>query len=207
MKGHLCLVLQKLRDHKLYAKLSKCEFWLKQVAFLGHVISKGGISVDPSKVQDVLGWKAPTSVSDIQSFLRLAEYYQRNIEWFLKISKPMTELPEKDKQFEWMPACEASFQELKKRLMMVPVLVMPDMEKPFSIYCDASGQGLGCVLMQDGRVVAYASRQLRKHEVNYLTHDMELAAMVHALKIWRHYLMGKRCELYTDHKSLKYIFT
>jgi hypothetical protein len=80
MKGHLCLVLQKLRDHKLYAKLSKCEFWLKQVAFLGHVISKGGISVDPSKVQDVLGWKAPTSVSDIQSFLKLAEYYQRNIE-------------------------------------------------------------------------------------------------------------------------------
>jgi hypothetical protein len=119
----------------------------------------------------------------------------------------MTELLEKDKQFEWTPACEASFQELKKRLMMVPVLVMPDMEKPFSIYCDASGQGLGCVLMQDGRVVAYASRQLRKHEVNYLTHDMELAAMVHALKIWRHYLMGKRCELYTDHKSLKYIFT
>jgi hypothetical protein len=84
---------------------------------------------------------------------------------------------------------------------------MPDMEKPFSIYCDASGQGLGCVLMQDGRVVAYASRQLRKHEVNYPTHDLELAAVVHALKIWRHYLMGKMCELYTDHKSLKYIFT
>jgi hypothetical protein len=83
---------------------------------------------------------------------------------------------------------------------------MPDMEKPFCIYCDASGQGLGCVLMQDGRVVAYVSQQLRKHEVNYLTHDLELADVVHALKIWRHYLMGKRCELYTDHKSLKYIF-
>jgi hypothetical protein len=84
--------------------------------------------------------------------------------------------------------------------------VMPDMEKPFCIYCDASGQGLGCVLMQDGRVVAYVSQQLRKHEVNYLTHDLELADVVHALKIWRHYLMGKRCELYTNHKSLKYIF-
>jgi hypothetical protein len=83
---------------------------------------------------------------------------------------------------------------------------MPDMEKPFCIYCDASGQGLGCVLMQDGRVVTYVSRQLRKHEVNYLTHDLELADVVHALKIWRHYLMGKRCEIYTDHKSLKYIF-
>jgi ribonuclease HI len=180
---------------------------LKQVAFLGHVVSKGGISVDPSKVQDVLSWKAPMSVSDIRSFLGLAGYYQRFIEGFLKISKPMTELLERDKQFKWTPACESTFQELKKQLMTAPVLVMPDMEKPFSIYCDASGQGLGCVLMQDGCVVAYASRQLRKHEVNYLIHDLELAAVVHALKIWRHYLMGKRCELYTDHKSLKYIFT
>jgi hypothetical protein len=91
--------------------------------------------------------------------------------------------------------------------MTTPILVMPDMKKSFSIYCDASGPGLGCVLMQDGHVVAYASQQLRKHEVNYLTHDLELAPVVHALKIWRHYLMGKRCELYTDHKSLKYIFT
>jgi hypothetical protein len=157
-EGHLRLVLQKLRDHKLYAKLSKCEFWLKQVAFLGHVVSKGGISVDPSKVQDVLSWKAPTSVSDIRNFLGLAGYYQRFIEGFSKISKPMTELLQKDKQFKWMPACVSSFQELKKRLTTAPVLVMLDLEKPFSIYYDASGQGLWCVLMQDGRVVAYASR-------------------------------------------------
>jgi hypothetical protein len=162
--------------------------------------------VDPSKVQDVLSWKAPTSVSDIRSFLGLVGYYQRFIEGFSKISKPMTELLEKDKQFKWTPACESSFQELKKRLTTAPVLVMPDMEKPFSIYSDASGQGLGCVLMQDGRVVAYASRQLRKHEVNYPTHDLEIAAVVHALKIWRHYLMGKRCGLYMDHKNSKYIF-
>jgi hypothetical protein len=106
----------------------------------------------------------------------------------------------------WMPTCEASFQELKKWPTTVLILVMPDMEKPFSIYRNALGQGLGCVLMQDGHVVAYASRQLRKHEVNYPTHDLELAVVVHALKIWWHYLMGKRCELYTDHKSLKYIF-
>jgi hypothetical protein len=139
-EGHLRLVLQKLRDHKLCGKLSKCEFWLKLVAFFRHVISKGGISVDPSKVQDVLSWKAPTSVSDIQSFLGLAGYYRRFIKGFSKISKPMTELPGKDKQFEWMPACEASFQELKRRLTTAPILVMPDMEKPFSIYCDASGQ-------------------------------------------------------------------
>jgi hypothetical protein len=106
---HLRIVLQKLREHRLYAKLSKCEFWMKQVAFLGHIISKEGISVDPSKIQDVLGWNAPTSVGDIQSFLGLAGYYQRFIEGFSKISKPMTELLENDKKFEWTLACEASF--------------------------------------------------------------------------------------------------
>jgi hypothetical protein len=204
-KEHLRLVLQKLREHRLYAKLSKCEFWMKQIAFLGHVISKGGISVDPSKVQDVLGWNAPMSVSDIKSFLGLARYYQRFIEGFLEISKLMIELLEKDKKFEWTPACEASFQELKKRPTTAIILVMSDMEKPFSIYCDAFGQELGCVLMQDGHVVAYALWQLRKHEAHYLTHDLKLVDIVHALKIWRHYLMGMRCELYTDHNSLKYI--
>jgi hypothetical protein len=119
----------------------------------------------------------------------------------------MTELLEKDKKFELTPSCKGRFQELKKRLMIAPILVMPDLEKPFFIYCDASGQRLGCVLMQDGHVVAYASQQLRKHEAHYPTHYLELAAVVHAIKIWRHYLMGKRCALYTDHKSLKYIFT
>jgi hypothetical protein len=108
---HLRHSLQKLRENRLYAKLTKCEFWMKQVAFLGHVILKGGISVDPCKVQDVLSWNASTSVGDIQSFLGLAGYYRRFIEGFSKISKPMTELLEKDKKFEWTSACEASFQE------------------------------------------------------------------------------------------------
>jgi hypothetical protein len=118
----------------------------------------------------------------------------------------MTELLRKDKKFYWPAKCESSFQELKKRLTTAPVLVMPDMEKQFSSYCDVSGQGLGCILMQDGHVVAYASQQLRKHEEHYPTHDVELAIVVHALKLWRHYLIGKRCEVYSDHKSLKYIF-
>jgi hypothetical protein len=155
---HLRLVLQKLRGNQLYAKLNKCEFWLKEVSFLGHIISEGGIFVDPSKVKDVLSWNTPQNVSDIRSFLGLAGYYRRFIEGFSKISKPMTELLEKGKTFEWTPRREASFQVLRKRLTTTPVLNMPDMKKPFSIYCDASGQGLGCVLMQDGHVVAYASR-------------------------------------------------
>jgi hypothetical protein len=120
---------------------------------------------------------------------------------------PMTELLVKGNTFEWTPRRETSFQELKKRLTTTPVLTMPDMEKPFSIYYDASGHGLGCVLMQDGHVIAYASRELRKHEEKYLTLELELAAVVHALKIWRHYIIDKRCEVYSDRKSLKYIFT
>jgi hypothetical protein len=147
--------------------------------------------MDPSKVESVLSWNTPQNVSDIRSFLGLAGYYRRFMEGFSKIAKPMTELLEKGKTIEWTPRREASFQELKKRLTTAPVLTMPDMERPFSIYCDASGEGLGCVLMQDDHVVAYASRQLRKHEEKYPTHDLELAAVVHALKIWRHYIIGK----------------
>jgi hypothetical protein len=142
-----------------------------------------------------LSWNTPQNVSDIRSFLDLAGYYRRFIKRFSKISKPMTELLVKGKTFEWTPRCYASFLELKKRLITAPVLTMPDMKKPFSIYCDAFGQDLGCVLMQDVHVVAYASRQLRKHEEKYPTHDLELANVVHALKIWRHYTIGKRCEV------------
>ena len=180
---------------------------MKKVSFLGHVVSNGGIVVDPSKVRDVLNWKPPTDVGEIRSFLGLAGYYRRFIEGFSKLAKPMTALLEKNAKFMWSEKCQANFEELKKRLTTALVLVLPDLSKIFSIYCDASRQGLGCVLMQEGRVVAYASRQLRKHELNYPTHDLELAAVVHALKIWRHYLIGHKSDIYTDNKSLKYIFT
>jgi hypothetical protein len=190
---HLRLVLEKLRSNQLYAKFSKCEFWLTEVAFLGHVISAGGVIVDHSKVRDVLNWMPPTNVSKIRCFLRLAGYYQRFIKDFSKIAKPMLKLLEMNKASEWTAECQASFEELRKRLTSAPVLVLPDQTKKFDIYCDASHRGLGCVLMQEGQVVCYVSRQLRKHEENYPTHDLELAAVVHALKIWRHYLIGHRC--------------
>jgi hypothetical protein len=202
---HLRLVLQKLRDNQLYAKYSKCEFWIDEVPFLGHIISNGGISVDPAKVKEIVVWSIPTTVTEIRSFLGLAGYYRRFIEGFSKIAKPMTSLLEKDREFKWDEKCQDNFDQLKKRLMSPPVLVMPDLQKGFDIYCDACGQGLGCVLMQEGHVIAYASRQLRKHELNYPTHDLKLAAVVHALKIWRHYIMGTKCQVYTDHKSLKNI--
>jgi ribonuclease HI len=116
-------------------------------------------------------------------------------------------LLEKGKEFKWTGECQESFNLLRSKLMAAPVLVMPDLQKNLDIYCDASRQGLGCVLMQEDHVIAYVSRQLRKHELNYRTHDLELAAVVHALKIWRHYVTGTKCQVYTDHKSLKYIFT
>jgi hypothetical protein len=204
---HLRLVLLRLREHKLYAKLSKCEFWIDEVPFLSHVISKGGIAVDPGKVKDVLDWVVPQTVKEVRSFLGSAGYYRRFIENFSKIAKPLTSLLEKGVDFSWTDERQMAFEELKKGLTTAPVLTLPDQSKRFTVYCDASRDGLDCVLMQEGRVIAYASRQLRRHELNYPTHDLELAVVVHALKIWRHYLFGQRCDIYTDHKSLKYIFT
>ena len=204
---HLRLVLTKLHEHRLYAKFSKCEFWLKELIFLGHVVSTDGVTVIPEKVQAVLDWETPKSAKEIRSFLGLAGYYRRFIENFSKIAKPLTDLLKKGKKFEWSEKAEESFQVLKTKLTTAPVLVLPDTSKDFVVFCDASLQGLGCVLMQDGHVVAYASRQLKPHELNYPTHDLELSAVVHALKQWRHYLFGNRCEIYSDHQSLKYLFT
>jgi len=204
---HLRVVLTRLRENQLYAKFSKCEFWLKKVPFLVHVLSEEGISVDPAKVQEVLDWKVPTSVHEVRNFFGLVGYYRHFIPEFSKISKPMTRLLQKDEKFVWTPECEEAFHKLRTLLTSAPVLAQHDIEKPFDVFCDASGIGLGCVLMQEGHVIAYASRQLRKYEVNYPTHDLELAAIVHALKIWRHYLLGNLCNIYTDHKSVKYIFT
>ncbi|WVZ76423.1 LOW QUALITY PROTEIN: hypothetical protein U9M48_024400, partial [Paspalum notatum var. saurae] len=165
-REHLRVVLARLEEHKLYAKFSKCAFWLKEVSFLGHILSEKG-------VESVLNWKQPESVTEIRSFLGLAGYYHRFIKDFSKTAKPMTSLTKKNAKYTWSPNCEEAF---RRSLTTAPVLAQPDVAKPFDVYCDASGNGLGCVLMQEGRVVAYASRQLRKHEANYPTHDLELAS-------------------------------
>jgi len=200
-------VLKTLADHQLYAKLKKCDFWMEKVHFLGHVISAEGISVDPGKIAVVVDWPRPTNVTEVRSFLGMAGYYRRFLKDFSKIATPLTQLLRKDHKFNWTEECKASFQEMKQKLVTAPSLVIPEGNEGYVVYSVASCQGLGCVLMQSGRVVAYASRQLRPHELNYPTHDLELAAVIFALKIWRHYLYGVRCEIYTDHKSLKYIVT
>ncbi|GJY50395.1 reverse transcriptase domain-containing protein, partial [Tanacetum coccineum] len=296
---HLKTILDLLKKEKLYAKFSKCEFWLKEVQFLGHVVNRDCIHVDPSKVESVKNWKTPESPTEIRSFLGLAGYYRRFIEnfskiakpitlltqknktyvWgdkqdeafvgdkrpgdilyyfssedehevhlkmildllkkekligqeledpespteihsflglagyhrrfienFSKIAKPLTLLTQKNKAYVWGDKQDEAFQILKEKLCNAPVLALPDGPDDLVVYCDASKQGFGCVLMQRGKVIAYASRQLKIHENNYTTHDLELGAVVFALKIWRHYLYGTKSVIYTDHKSLQYIF-
>ncbi|GJV43572.1 putative reverse transcriptase domain-containing protein [Tanacetum coccineum] len=168
---HLKTILDLLQKEKLYAKFSKCEFWLQEVQFLGHVVNHDGIHVDPSKVESVKNWKTPESSTEIRSFLGLAGYYRRFIENFSKIAKPLTLLTQKNKTYVWGNEQDEAFHILKEKLCNAPVLALPDGPDDFVVYCDASKQGFGCVLMQRGKVIAYASRQLKKHEKNYTTHS------------------------------------
>ena len=173
------------------------------------MVSADGIYVDPHKVEAVENWEQPTTatVTKVRSFLGLAGYYHRFIEGFSNIAGPLHCLTRKGVKFEWIDRCEESFQTMKEKLTPSPVLTLSEGNEGFEVYSDASRQGLGCVLMQHKRVVAYASRQLKKHELNYPTHDLELAVVIFALKTWRHYLYGATCQIFTDHKSLKYLFT
>ncbi|GJW48564.1 putative reverse transcriptase domain-containing protein [Tanacetum coccineum] len=171
---HLRQILKLLKKEELYAKFSKCEFWISRVQFLGHVIDCRGIHVDPAKIESIKDWASPKTPTEIRQFLGLAGYYRRFIEGFSKIAN-------------------------------APILALPKGSEDFIAYCDASKKGLGVVLMQREKVISYASRQLKIHEKNYTTHDLELGAVVFALKIWRHYLYGTKCTVFTDHKSLQHI--
>ena len=203
---HLREVLEVLKKEKLYAKFSKCDFWIREVQFLGHVVNQEGIMVDPAKIEAVTKWEQPKSPTEIRSFLGLAGYYRRFIQGFSSIARPLTALTHKGATYAWSDKHKEAFEKLKKKLCEAPILSLPDGVEDFAVYSDASGVGLGCVLTQREKVIAYASRQLKEHEKNYPTHDLELAAVVFALKIWRHYLYGTKCKLFTDHKSLQYLF-
>ncbi|GJT60624.1 putative reverse transcriptase domain-containing protein [Tanacetum coccineum] len=171
---HLKLILESLKKEELYAKFSKCEFWIPKVQFLGHVIDSRGIHVDLAKRESIKDWTSPKTPTEIRQFLGLAGYYRRFIEGFSKIAN-------------------------------APILALPKGSENFIVYCDASHKGLDIVLMQNEKVIAYASRQQKIHEKNYTTHDLELGVVVFALKMWRHYLYGTRCIVFTDHKSLQHI--
>ena len=161
--------------------------------------------MDPKNIKVIIEWKPPKNVTEVRSFLGLAGYYKRFIKGFSMTATPMTRLLQKNVRFELSEKCQASFENLKAFLTKAPVLTQPTYGKEYANFSDASLNGLGCVLMQEGKVIAYASRQLKPHEKNYPKHDLELAAIVFVLKIWRHYLYRAKCLIYTDHKSLKYL--
>ncbi|GJQ97749.1 putative nucleotidyltransferase, ribonuclease H [Tanacetum coccineum] len=179
--NHLRIILELLKKEKLYAKFSKCDFWIRIVQFLGHLVDSQGLHVDPAKIE------------------------ARFIKDFSKIAKYLTELTRKNKKYIRGKDQESVFQLLKQKLCEAPILALPEGNDDFVVYCDASHQGLGAVLMQREKVIAYAPRQLKPNEENYTTHDLELGAVVFALKIWRHYLYGTKCTVFTDHKSLQHI--
>ena len=190
--------METLREKKLYAKLSKCDFWLKKVSFLGHIVSAEGIRVDPIKIEVVVNWKPPRNVTEVRSFLGLAGYFRRFEKGFSVIASPLAKLLRKGVKFEWTDKCHNSFEQLKEILVEAPVLMQPTSGKEYTLYSDALGISLGCVLMQDGKVVAYVFKKLKPHKQNYPTHDLELVVVVFALKIWQHYLYGEKCRIYTS---------
>ncbi|KAJ9512911.1 hypothetical protein QJQ45_029113, partial [Haematococcus lacustris] len=214
--AHLRRVLDLLRKHKLYAKLSKCEFGMDQTSFLGHIVSASGIACDPAKVAAVESWPIPTTVHDVRSFLGLANYYRRFVKDFSTIAAPLTALTRADghdKQgvVAWGQAQQSAFDALKQALVSAPILIAPDPSQPYTLRCDASSIGIGAVLSQGTgsaeRVVAYHSRKLLPAERNYPTHEQELLSLVEALKVWRHYLLGASFNLLTDNWATKHIQT
>jgi hypothetical protein len=203
---HLRMVLQVLREHQLYVKLSTCSFYHNKIHYLRHIISKEGIEVDPENIEVIRGWSTPKNVTEVRSFMALAGYYSRFIKGFSKIAHPITSLQKKGLKFQWTLDCEKSFQHLKQLLTSAPISRIADPNEDFIVCTYPCKEGFGGVLVQNGFVVCYESKKLKEHERHYATHDLELEAIVHVLRKRRHYLMGKRFELRTNHNGLKYLF-
>ena len=195
---HLRKVFQRLREHKLYVKPEKCEFAREQITFLGHKISEGQIRMDERKVQAVIDWPAPTKVTELRSFLGLANYYRRFIKGYSKIVSPLTDLLKKDRAWDWDIECRMAFESLKQAISKEPVLQLPNLDLPFEVQTDASDKALGGVLVQEGHPVAFESRKLNGAEQRYSTHEKEMTAVVHCLQQWRHYLLGGIFTVVTD---------
>ncbi|GJT25312.1 putative reverse transcriptase domain-containing protein [Tanacetum coccineum] len=197
--NHLRIILELLKKEKLYAKFSKCDFWIRIVQFLGHLIDSQGLHVDPAKIEAVKNWASPTTPTEVRQFLGLAGYYRRFIKDFSKIAKSLTELTQKNKKYIWGEDQESAFQLLKQKLCEAPILALPEGNDDFVVYYNASLQGLGAVLMRREKVIAYASRQLKPHEENYTTHELELGAVKGSLNMrqrrWLELLADYDCEI------------
>ena len=216
MKSHLkhleqCFKI--LQENKLYAKLSKCSFGKSEIDFLGHIITSEGIATDPSKTESIRNWPTPNTLTELRSFLGLANYYLQFVKNYAEIASPLTELLKKtpDEKFAWNSSAQNSFEILKQKLISAPTLIIPDPNQPFIIHSDASKNAVGAVLSQirNGKdcPVAYLSKKLKDAETRYPVQQQELLAIVTALRQWRHYLLARKVTVYTDHETLKYLNT
>ncbi|XP_057532797.1 uncharacterized protein LOC130810672 [Amaranthus tricolor] len=201
---HLQQLFEVLRKQRLYAKLEKCNFLLPEVSFLGYIVGREGVKVDPTKIQAIQDWPIPTTLTQIRSLHGLASFYRRFIRDFSSVMAPITECTKQGK-FNWTPKAQQAFETLKSMMCSAPILKLPNFTKPFELECDASGMGIGAVLVQEGRPVAFFSEKLNNSRLNYSTYDKEFYAIIRALDHWSHYLRIQPFILHTDHESLKYI--
>jgi len=204
---HLQLVFEKLKQNQLYVKREKCSFAQERINFLGHVIECGRIGMEQNKIHAIRDWKIPAAVTELRSFLGLANYYRRFVEGFSEKARPLTELLKKDHKWSWTPECQAAFEGLKKAMIEGPVLGIADVTKPFEVETDASDFALGGVLLQDGHPIAYESRKLNDAERRYAASEKEMLAVVHCLRAWRQYLLGSKFVVKTDNSSICHFFT
>ncbi|MCO5611700.1 hypothetical protein L7F22_065958 [Adiantum nelumboides] len=206
-KKHLQVIFQALRDNKLFINQKKSEFFLQEIQYLGHIISKSSIRMDPSKLEVIKEWPNPRNLHELRSFIGMCAYYRRFIEKFSLIASPLHDLTKKNVKYVWTEGKQEAFDKLKQKLTSQPVLVLPDLSKPFEVQCDACGDCLGAVLLQEGHAIAYESRRLNSDEQILGIYEKELLAVLHALDSWKHYLLGTPFILRTDHQSLKYFMT
>jgi transposase InsO family protein len=201
---HLRAVLELLREHQLYVKRSKCSFNQPELGFLGHIVGQSGLQVDPKKVQSVLQWPEPKNVSDVRKFLGLTNYFRKFLQGYSNMVRPLTQLTRGSSPWQWTSAEQAAFDTAKRALSSAPVLRMPCFTLPFEVVCDASGTGLGAVLLQGGHPVAYESHKLSEADVKKSPYERELLAVEHALRVWRCYLEGTDFTVVTDHNPLRF---
>jgi hypothetical protein len=202
---HLCVVFYVLRDARLFGNLEKCTFNTDRVYFLGYVVTSQGIEMDETKIVAITSWPLPTTVMQVRSFLGLAGFYMRFVRDFSTIAAPLHELTKNGVMFRWGPSQQQAFDALKSKLTQAPLLQLPDFDKTFELEYDASGIGIGGVLIQGGKPVAFFSEKFHDPTLNYSTYDKELYALVRVLQTWQRYLWPKEFVIHSDHESLKYL--
>jgi len=202
---HLRGVFLVLRVNSLFANSVKCTFCVDNIVFLGFIVNKNGVHVDPEKIKVIQEWPTQQNVGDVRSLHGLASFYRRFVPKFSSLASPLNELVKKDTPFCWTEKQDQAFKRLKSQLTNAPILALPNFAKTFELECDASGVGIGAVLLQGGHPITYCSEKLHGATLNYPTYDKELYALVRALKTWDHYLVSKEFDIHSDHESLKYL--